>query len=128
MAFVSFNLRGTFGFLATSNTLRKSLCHLNLRGEGFSTMKAVCLLSSFLDQHGFEYKMEYDNAVGSTTLSLKEHDDIIEIRPDLTVSVYCDIVAWVKDEAQLIVSLYDPRSLQSIAKYLRSIPKKKKNL
>jgi len=89
-------------------------------------MKAVCLLSSFLDQHGFEYKTEHDNVVGSTTLSLKEYDDVIEVRPDLIVSVYCDIVAWVKDEAQLTVSLYDPRSLQSIAKYLRSIPKKRK--
>lgn len=88
-------------------------------------MKIVDLFCSFLDQHGYAAVVT-DNKDDHILLSLKKHDDMIAIYPNLDVFVYCDIITWVKDEPQLAVNLYNPYSLKLITKYLRCIPKRKK--
>ena len=88
-------------------------------------MKAVHLLCSLLDQHGYEFKIvvKDDKRV---LIELKHHDDLIEIGPDLDVAVYCGFIGWVEDKPELVVSLFHPQSLRLITKYLRCIPKRKK--
>ena len=88
-------------------------------------MKAAHLLCSFLDQHGYEGKI-FEEPDGSYLLCLREYDDVIEIRSNLEVRVYCDWVTFIELKPQLTVSLFHPRSLHLIAKYLRCIPKREK--
>lgn len=101
------------------------MCRLNVRYEGSSAMKAVHLLCSLLDQHGYEFRISDINDK-RVIIELKHHDDVIEIRSNLKVAVYCDVIGYVEDKPQLVVSLFHPRSLHFIAKYLRCIPKKEK--
>ena len=102
------------------------MCRLNVKHENSVIMNAIRLLRFFLDQHGYESKIS-DRYGNRTIIELRKHSDVIEIDADLNVSVYCDIVEWVGDKPQLVVSLYNPRSLHFIAKYLRCIPKKEKD-